>query len=183
MSLNTDIVKIKMVKEGYLPNYPPHMISDDEMCDAFLPLDYPITDTEWNLFMNDDKLSMFKDKYELPSKELEPQYRELVSGIAKELKSYRESVTDDKKIPDWILSYMNHSVISESSEYHDLDGFLMLLGINVAEPEFTPTISSDCYIISSDWLKKTNRTDRPATIFGEPHVIKSLRLQKSNIVG
>lgn len=183
MSLNTDIVKIQMVKEGYLPNYPPHMISDDEMCDAFLPLDYPITDTEWNLFMNDSRLSMFKDKYELPSENLESQYRELVSGIAKELKIYRESIEDNKKIPDWVLSYMNHSVVSGSSEYHDLDGFLMLMGINVVEPEFTPAVSSECYTISTYWLKKTNQKDRPATIFGEPHVIKSLRLQKSNLVG
>lgn len=180
MSLNTDIVKIKMVKEGYLPDYPPHMISDTEMCEAFLPMDYPITDSEWDRFMGDENLSMFKDYYSLPDKSLEPQYRELVSGMAKELKEFCDSIEDDKKIPDWILSYMNQSTISGHSDYLDLDGLLMLFGINSMEPEFTPQVSTYCYQISSAWLKRTNQTDRPATIFGEPHVIKYLRLLKAS---
>lgn len=188
MSLNTDIVKIKMVKEGYLPNYPPHMISDDEMCDAFLPLDYPFTDTEWNLFLTDSKLSMFRDYYVMPNlirrdnSTFEPAYRALVSGIAKELKAYRESLDPDKALPNWVLSYMNHSTISNSSDYLDLDGLLTLLGIDMIEPEFTVNAYEMCYRISTDWLRKTDNTNRPATIFGEPHVIKYLRLQQSNIM-
>ena len=180
MSLNTDIVKIKMIKEGYLPNYPPHMISDNEMCEAFLPMDYPITDSEWDRFMGDDNLSMFKDYYALPDKSLEPQYRELVSGIAKELKAFCDSTSDDRAIPDWILSYMNHSTISNSSDYLDIDGLAILFGIDSLEPEFNGQLSTYCYQVSSSWLKRTNQTDRPATIFGEPHVIKYLRLLKSN---
>lgn len=36
MSLVHDLIKIKYVREGYLPNYPYHLISDSEMCDAFI---------------------------------------------------------------------------------------------------------------------------------------------------
>ena len=38
MSLIHDIIKIKYINLGYLPNYPYHMISDREMFDAFIDL-------------------------------------------------------------------------------------------------------------------------------------------------
>ena len=31
-----DLIKIKLVRAGYLPNYPYHLISDKEMCEAFI---------------------------------------------------------------------------------------------------------------------------------------------------
>ena len=31
-----DIIKIHLIGAGYLPNYPYHMISTKEMCDAFI---------------------------------------------------------------------------------------------------------------------------------------------------
>ena len=34
-----DTIKIDLIRQGYLPNYPYHMISDIEMCKAFLDVD------------------------------------------------------------------------------------------------------------------------------------------------
>ena len=196
MSLNTDIVKIKMVATGYLKNYPPHLISDDEMCEAFLNTTYPVstdgqtsfskyhipmTDEEWEYFKSDTRLSMFRDYYGLPDKALEKQYRDLVSGIVEQLILFEQSMEDGRKLPDWVLSYMNLTTIGAHSEYLDVDGMLMLMGLNMIEPEFTPAVSARCYEISVEWLKKTNNGNRPATIFGEPHIIKYLRLQNSNL--
>ena len=31
-----DIIKINLSRGGYLPDYPPHLISDEEMCHAFI---------------------------------------------------------------------------------------------------------------------------------------------------
>ena len=39
-----DLIKMKYVNEGYLPNWPYHLISDDEMCDAFMRFDQDIND-------------------------------------------------------------------------------------------------------------------------------------------
>ena len=39
MSLLHDIIKIKYTRLGYLPNYPYHLISDEEMFNAFIDLD------------------------------------------------------------------------------------------------------------------------------------------------
>ena len=188
MSLNTDIIKIQMVKEGYLPNYPPHMISDEEMCESFLPLDYPVTDAEWDAFLTDDKLSMLRDYYDIPRdssgniiSSLATPYRILVSEMARIIKEYCNSIEDDKVLPDWILSYMNHSVISNASDYRDLDSLLTMLGINMIEPEFTADAYEKCYNISVEWLMKSANTSRPATMFGEPHIIKYLRLEQTNL--
>ena len=35
-----DLIKIKYIREGYLPNYPYHMISDEEVFNAFINPDY-----------------------------------------------------------------------------------------------------------------------------------------------
>ena len=39
MNLTKDSIKIKYTREGYLPNYPYHMISDEEMFKAFLDVE------------------------------------------------------------------------------------------------------------------------------------------------
>jgi hypothetical protein len=43
---------------------------------------------------------------------------------------------------------------------------------------FNAELADYCYYTSSEWLKKVpkNQADRPPTMFGEPHVLKSLRL-------
>ncbi len=41
--LTHDIIKIQYSREGYLPDYPYHMISDREMFNAFICIDYKLT--------------------------------------------------------------------------------------------------------------------------------------------
>ena len=67
MSLIHDTIKIKFIKAGYLPNYPYHMISDSEMCDAFLHNEAASgEDTQLAGF--------FVDMYPCPDTVLHPKY-------------------------------------------------------------------------------------------------------------
>ena len=42
-----DVIKIKLSREGYLPDYPPHLISDEEMCRAFIRHATDRSTTDW----------------------------------------------------------------------------------------------------------------------------------------
>lgn len=208
MSFIHDLIKIKFVREGYLPNYPPHLLSDEEMCDAFI--DYPsgddtsylvtedgshirlyhggdlITgygtssaDTAWERFKASDRLSWFKDKYPLLVPELEPQYRQLVEDIVYHLTAFKQSLDDKKKLPDWIYCYMLGDVLSVHSNIYDLHDMLIALGVDNVDDIFTPAAQAACYNVSELWLARYSNTTlehRHATLFGEPHVLKSLRL-------
>ena len=57
MSYIHDIIKIKYVREGWLPNWPYHLISDQEMCDAFLKQDIRVIPQSLFLVDSYDKLS------------------------------------------------------------------------------------------------------------------------------
>lgn len=183
-----DIIKIKFVSEGYLPNYPPHLISDNEMCDAFL--NYPQDDTKtedelWEMFQEDTTPSWFKDKFPLETDLLLPQYKELVKNIAWHLSEFKSSLNDENVLPDWIYSYMNGSVISVSSTIPDIHDLLVLLGVDNLDDIFTPEAQLACYVVSKEWLAKTPSVlmkHRSPTVFGEPHVIKSLRLDELNML-
>jgi len=50
--------------------------------------------------------------------------------------------------------------------------------------EFTPDLARYCYQVSSEWIKKlpAKYGHRPPTMFGEPHVTKSLRLLQANVL-
>ena len=71
MSLIHDAIKIKYIELGYLPDTPYHLISDAEMCDAFLHRDtegYSVFDktSQSTLYNNDIKVSgYFVDTYNL----------------------------------------------------------------------------------------------------------------------
>ena len=51
-------------------------------------------------------------------------------------------------------------------------------------PQFTSETAKACYEISKKWLQKlpTKHAHRPPAVFGETHVIKSLRLDQSDIL-
>lgn len=175
-----DIIKIHMSKEGYLPNYPYHLISDEEMCDAFLPYVYDKDDpyAGYDDCMN-AKFNFFRDYYPLIHSQLEDEYKLLVSEIAWHLDQLKQSTVDQYILPDWVYSYMLRSTISSTSNIIDLHDMFVLLGTDNLYDEFTFDCARACYEVSETWLKKlpsTERIHRPPTIFGEPHVIKSLRL-------
>ena len=162
-----DVIKIRYVDEGYLPNIPYHLISDAEMCDAF------IKDSE-----DEDFWTYY---YPLPSEYLQTQYDELKSAILWHIDQLKTSTDPSYSMPDWVYSYMLGNVLSVNSSIYDLHYLLVMLDADNINDVFTPIAAAECYKVSKNWLGKipTDQLDhRPPTIFGEPHVIKALRLQQ-----
>ena len=159
MKFSNDIIKILYVREGYLPNYPYHLISDSEMISAF---------------MSEDNSGYFYDNYPLLDDSLSEPYQNLVSGIRLHLDSYLKG---ESEIPEWVYSYMLGSVISINSDPYDIHDLFKLFNLDDIDGIFNSQLSSNCYNISKQWVKRNSSDNtRPATIFGEPHVIKALRL-------
>ena len=181
-----DLVKIHLTREGYLPNYPYHLISDEEMCDAFLPYEYDSTDP----YAGYDKcmeaeINYFRDFYSCDFDVLSDAYKLLVSEIAWHLNELKISSDDHYQLPDWIYSYMLGSTLGPTSDIHDLHDMFVLLDTDNLYDEFTEECAQACYAESTQWLKKLPedaRIHRPPTMFGEPHVIKSLRLKALNFI-
>ena len=177
-----DIIKIRLSREGYLPDYPPHLISDEEMCDAFLPYVYDKDDPEsgFDACMN-ATLNYFRDNYPLVADNLSQEYVTLVSEIAYHLNMLKTSTEVDFALPDWVYSYMLGTTLSVNSDIKDLHDLFVLLHTDNLYDEFTAQCSNACYKESVYWLGKlsaTQKEHRPPTMFGEPHVIKSLRLKE-----
>ena len=162
-----DCIKIKYVREGYLPNIPYHLVSNEEMCNGF------IDGTE-----ND----FWSYQYPLVDEALREQYDTLKENIFWHLKDLvKHSQDETYKMPDWVYAYMLGNVISVHSSQYDLHDVLVLLGRDNLNDIFTPDAASKCYQVSKEWLRKipSNKLNhRPPTIFGEPHVLKALRLQQ-----
>lgn len=172
MNLTHDIIKIKYVREGYLPNWPHHLISDEEMCDAFLS--------------RDDKnnvIGYFNDTYPNVDNDLLDEYNELISSIEYHISNFLKSKDSDAKLPNWIYSYMLGNVVGPNSDIQDIHDLLVMLNADNLDDIFTPLASRLCYQVSSYWIKKLSPTDadhRSASVFGELHVIKSLRLSTAS---
>ena len=80
------------------------------------------------------------------------------------------------KIPDWVYTYMLGEVIYNNSEYLDIQDILELLGCSNIDNVFTREACITCYKVSSDYISTLVKNIRTPTIFGEPHIIKSLRM-------
>lgn len=164
-----DVIKILFIHEGYLPNYPYHLISDKEMFDAFI---------------SDDGTGFFCDYYPLPDESLKSAYNKLVEEIKYNINIAVISEDNSYELPNWIYSYMLKQVISTNSSEYDIHDILVLMNLDNIDDVFTKEASMCCYEISSKWVKKlpqSQQIHRPPTIFGEPHVIKALRLQDTKV--
>lgn len=175
MSLIHDIVKMQFVRYGYLPNHPYHMISDSEMCDAFLSRSTNADDTNLSGY--------FVDTYPCPSLDLKQPYDLLIDNIVLHINRLKSSNSDQYVLPDWIYSYMLGVVVGPNSNLSDIHDLLVLLNLDNVDDIFTSAAANACYEISRKWLQKPSNDDavRCATMFGEPHVIKSLRVSQSGI--
>lgn len=224
-----DLIKIKLVDEGYLPNIPYHLISDAEMCNAF------IDDSQGIL------RGYFIDNYPAYTSDninAVYAYQNLILSIYCYLQLYLQYHKDniEYKIPDWVYSYMLGSVISVNSDKRDIHDLIFPLGVdNIADdfddacmqacfdesfkrirqingcesidlpayadviadklrtvhildtddrPKSLYSIYSNAYTISSSLfspiVKAANQIlSHPPTIFGEPLIIKSLRLKQA----
>lgn len=182
MSLTHDIIKMKYVEEGYLPNYPFHMISDSEMCDAFLKAaNVPLEENE--PFIADDTVtSYFLDTYPCVDDSLGSSYNQLIDSILWHIDQLKRSTEDEYTLPDWVYSYMLGVVIGPESEILDIHDLLVLMNLDNIDDIFTLEASKLCLKISTNWVARfplDTRKHRNPTIFGEPHVIKYLRLADS----
>lgn len=177
MNMIHDIIKIKYVSEGYLANYPYHMISDEEMCNAFL---------------NDSNDDAFHYYYPCINPNLEDAYNRLTSAIRYHVCQFLSNTEVSPFLPDWVYSYMLGSTIGPRSETLDKHDLLVMLNLDNIDDIFTPEAAASCLDISKNWIKKLPNINtvefegntistRPPTMFGEPHVVKSLRLQQVNL--
>lgn len=167
------------VREGYLPNYPYHMISDEEVFNAFLVKEVD-SDTGGYILSG-----YFADKYPCVDDSLKIEYNTLVDAIIYHLNKYLEVKDYVYEIPDWIYSYMLGQVIAESSEVIEKHDLFVLMNLDNFTDTWTKEISQSCLSISKAWVSKlpADKVDnRPPTIFGEPHVIKSLRLLSADVL-
>lgn len=168
MSLMQDIVKMNFVRSGYLPNYPYHMISNAEMCNAFLAFDHG----QYSGYM--------VDRYPCVGASLEDKYQILLHSMHEQLLNFLEN--DGEIIPDWIYSYMVGSTVGPNSNVYDIHDLLVLLDADNIDDVFTEQAAEVCLKVSSKWLSKLpSGGTRPPSMFGEPHVIKSLRLAQVNL--
>lgn len=165
-----DLIKIKFINEGYLPNYPYHLISIQEMCDAFLP-------------SVDDDTCFFAANYPLITDELTDEYNELKSNLFTHVSKLKSG--EVSALPDWVYSYMLGSVISVNSPESDIYDLTELMGIKSCDAEISPEMCKECYRISKQWLAKVpdhKKVNRSPSMFGELHVLKYLRLLKSEVM-
>ncbi len=167
MNFINNIVKIMYVNLGYLPNYPYHMISDAEMIEAFI-----------------GETNYFDVMYPCPSESLREDYDKLKRSIEATLRDYLED--NISVIPDWIYSYMLGTTITYQSDCAEIEYLYELLGIQpaVSYETFDEQVAEACLAVSKEWIKKQSSAVRfrVPTMFGEPHVIKSLRLASADIL-
>lgn len=166
-----DNIKIIYSREGFLPDYPYHLISDEEMCEAFL--------------RDDGKECYFYDNYPCPDEsKLKEFYRELVVQIKYHIDQFLQSKNRNPKLPDWVYSYMIGSTIGPNSDQYDIHDLLVMLNEDNKDDEITIPAYNEIYKVSRKYVRKLTdetREHRPPTIFGEPHVLKILRLEQTDV--
>ena len=161
----SDIIKIKYIEQGYLSGYPYWMTTDKEMIDAFL-----------------GEEGYFVDNYPCVNPSLEDKYEELVAGITAHLTAY---LSDGTEIPEWVYSYMIGSAVSVNSDELDILYLKSAFNLPTTTTDFDAILSQNCYNESDMWIQKlpAEQRNRPVSMFGEPHVIKSIRLKEVDVVG
>ena len=178
------VIKIKYISMGYLPNYPYHLISDAEMVNAFLPNNLIVVDKDGNKTVDSSVLSFFSDMYPCPDPTLNDPYFDLIAALRYHLDKFVDS-HGIYTIPDWVYSYMIGAVIGENSSTDDKHDLLTLMNLDNVDDNWTPEAAQYAYEISKIWIAKlasTSREHRAPTMFGEPHVIKYLRLNSSEVI-
>lgn len=175
-----DLIKIRYSSSGFLPNIPYHLISDKEMFNAFIHND--MNYFNWNY------PDILKDT-DFGSAPYETLKTALIYHVDKAIASIG---SEDVYIPpDWVLSYMLGNVIGKRSDYEDIHDLGAAFGITDTSEGFTEKIAAACYYTSKRWLLRSHIGDtteydgdtiqtRPPTMFGEPHVVKAIRLNEAS---
>lgn len=127
----------------------------------------------------------FKDNYRLPDDSLFSEYAKLTSEIYYHIKMYKQAQADYQtyEMPDWVYSYMLGKVISYNSPQADRHDLLVSLGEDNIDDIITTHVNQKCLEISKQYINKypeQMREHRPPTMFGEPHVLKSIRISNNS---
>jgi len=199
-----DIAKMRMSNLGFLPDLPYHLISDKELFEGFLPeMFYPAIFPTVQPGYEAEAEKLFRKKpwlitggyfyYAYPEVQVIPEgdtqltiqpYLTLKGAIIYHIDRY---LNEEKyEIPAWVYSYLLGEVIGPKSDVRDIHDLIYPLGVDNIDDEYTPKCAQAVYNESMKWLKKTRGyvTDvnevtevrRPPTMYGEPHVIKSIRI-------
>lgn len=168
-----NIVKIKYSEEGYLPYYPYHLISDEELMDAFI--------------FNDS--NFFDDTYPCPCNSLKDEHSNLKLYMQQKCRAVKRS--SYAVLPSWVYTYMLGEVVNAHSSQKDVHDLLVLLNLDNLYDEFNEAIYKSLYKVSRAALGtakvkaraagSTLEDFRPCTMFGEPHIIKYLRLEQVSV--
>lgn len=136
-----DIIKIRYSNDGYLPDYPYHMISDKEVVTAFA---------------DNSGAGFFKDNYPCLVEEAEfmKAYNQLFLSIMYYICSNFCIENSDVSVPDWVYSYMLGSTISINSDDLDIHDLSVSLGTDNMADTFTSACSEACLKVSQQWLGK-----------------------------
>ena len=154
-------IKIKYSQEGYLPNYPPHLISDEEMCEAFLSN----RDTE-SKELDSSTYVYFDDMYPLYNEDLESEYNLLINALRFHIVRFLTKVESFySDLPDWVYSYMLGQVINDSSDKADIHYFLVGIHRDNMDDVLTPESQEACYKISKRYVNKLDREYKYLDLF------------------
>lgn len=169
-----DLIKIKLVRAGYLPNYPYHLISDKEMCEAFISansvdtsnLTYNRSRDIWEHIKLTNLTGSFFDEYPLLDESLKPEYDTLTQCILYHICNliFSNSSESSYVLPDWVYSYMLGKVISINSSIADIHDLIYPLGIDNIDDLFTSDASYKCLEVSKDWVNKLSSSYINATL-------------------
>lgn len=187
-----DVIKIRYIDQGYLPNYPYHLISDEDMFEAFRKLEYS-QDATGDTFSPSFE-GFFWVNYSNPDEadlELSTAHAKLVTAIQYHIDQYLET-KGAYSIPDWVYSYMLGAVIGPTSDIKDIHDLILPLGTDNVDDVFDAASAKACLKESKEWIRRKLLAQtvtiestgavidlRPPTMFGEPHVVKSIRLKRS----
>ena len=180
-----NVIKKLYSRDGYLPDYPYHLFSDDEMFEAFIGISSifndngEISDSVWEDVTSSYGKYFFFDNYPLIDISIQDSYKTLIYAIASHLREMKNN--DDYILPNWIYSYMLGECIGPNSPTADIHDTLVLLGCDNTDDMWTLQACNNALHFSAKQilkLKDTDKVNRPPTMFGEPHVLKYLRLRQ-----
>lgn len=123
----------------------------------------------------------FAVNYPLLYDSLSQPYKDLVDSIYYHISAYLDAEESGNRdtLPSWIYSYMNGSVVGINSSQLDMHDLFVLLNLDNIDDTFTEQICHSCLDVSKKWIAKlppSKSAMRPPTMYGELHVIKSLRV-------
>ena len=152
-----DLIKINLIENGYLPDYPYHLISDAEMIDAFMGKKHD------NYFGQDFMIGYFVDNYPTIAynntteyKNLRPAYDNLVLSIYCYLQLYLLHKANNElyTIPDWVYSYMLGQVISINSDKLDIHDLITPLGVDNISDDYNADCALAVFDESVSWIQR-----------------------------